>query len=56
VEARDVKLGDRFENEVEITEGVEEGDVVAVSQLNRLDTGTRVAAMSGEGSSARKAD
>jgi RND family efflux transporter MFP subunit len=47
VEARDVKLGDRFENEVEIVEGLEEGELVAVSQLNRLDTGTRVAIASG---------
>jgi RND family efflux transporter MFP subunit len=42
VEARDVKLGDRRENEVEITEGVAEGDQVALGNLNRLDTGTRV--------------
>lgn len=42
VEARDVKLGERMENEVEITEGVSEGDQVALGNLNRLDTGTRV--------------
>ena len=44
VEAREVKLGDRFEQDVEILEGLEEGDTVAVSQLNRLDTGIKVKA------------
>ncbi len=42
VETRDVKLGDRFENSVEILEGVVEGDRVAVSGLARLDTGAKV--------------
>jgi RND family efflux transporter MFP subunit len=42
IEARDVKLGDRFEADVEILEGLTDGDVVAVTQLGRLDTGTRV--------------
>ena len=42
VEARDVKLGDRFETEVEITEGLQLGDEIAISNLNRLDTGARV--------------
>jgi RND family efflux transporter MFP subunit len=47
VEARDVKLGDRFENDVEILEGLETGETIATTQLNRLDTGTRVVAQSG---------
>ena len=42
IDARDVKLGDRFGNEVEIVEGLEDGERVAITQLNRLDTGTRV--------------
>lgn len=57
VEARDVKLGDRFENEVEIVEGLEEGETIAVTQLNRLDTGTKVAVAEGPaGRSDKKAD
>jgi RND family efflux transporter MFP subunit len=47
VEARDVKLGDRFDTDVEILEGLESGDTVALTQLGRLDTGTRVVASSG---------
>ncbi|HET8547837.1 MAG TPA: efflux RND transporter periplasmic adaptor subunit, partial [Bryobacteraceae bacterium] len=42
VDARDVKLGDRFGHEVEIVEGLEDGEQVAITQLNRLDTGTKV--------------
>lgn len=44
VEARDVKLGDRFEQDVEVLEGIESGEQVATTQLNRLDTGSRVQA------------
>jgi len=43
VQAREVKLGDRFGDSVEIVEGVESGEQVATTQLQRLDTGTRVA-------------
>jgi RND family efflux transporter MFP subunit len=43
VEAREVKVGDRIGRETEILEGLKEGEVVATSQLNRLDTGTKVA-------------
>jgi RND family efflux transporter MFP subunit len=46
VDAREVKLGDRFGNEVEIVEGLQDGELVAVTQLNRLDTGTRVQVVS----------
>ncbi|MCX6596104.1 MAG: efflux RND transporter periplasmic adaptor subunit [Acidobacteria bacterium] len=42
IEAREVKLGDRFEQEVEILEGVEDGESVATSQLPRLDNGVKV--------------
>ena len=42
VEARDVKLGDRYGDEVEITEGVQSGEMVATTQVNRLDTGFKV--------------
>lgn len=42
IEAREVKLGDRFDQDVEVLEGINEGDQIAVTQLNRLDTGSRV--------------
>ncbi len=42
IEAREVKLGDRFETEVEIMEGVKEGEEVATTSLGRLDTGVKV--------------
>ncbi len=42
IEAREVKLGDRFGNDVEIAEGVNEGDVLATTQIPRLDTGVKV--------------
>ncbi len=44
VEARDVKLGDRFDQDVEILDGVRMGEQVATTQLNRLDTGSKVEA------------
>lgn len=42
VEAREVKMGDRFETDVEILEGVADGETVAVTQLAKLDTGIKV--------------
>lgn len=48
VESRDVKLGDRFQNDVEITEGLALGDEIAVSNLNRLDTGAQVKVGAGD--------
>jgi len=42
VQAREVKLGDRFGESVEVTEGVEQGEHVATTQMARLDTGPRV--------------
>ena len=44
IEARDVTLGDPFGEDVEIVDGVAEGDEIATSQLPRLDTGSRVVA------------
>lgn len=40
--AREVKVGERFDDQVEVIEGVEEGESVAVTQLPRLDTGVKV--------------
>lgn len=42
IDARDVKVGDRFTEEFEILEGLQEGEQVAVTGLNRLDTGVKV--------------
>lgn len=43
IEARDVKVGERYDQQIEILEGLEEGERIATSQLNRLDTGVKVA-------------
>jgi RND family efflux transporter MFP subunit len=57
IEARDLKLGDRFEEDVEVVEGVEEGERVAVTQINRLDSGTKVSfAGGGRAAGSKKAD
>jgi len=42
VEARELKLGDRFGEEVEVLEGLREGEMIAVTGVQRLDTGTKV--------------
>jgi len=42
VDAREVKMGDRFDTDVEILEGVADGEEVALTQLPRLDTGVKV--------------
>jgi RND family efflux transporter MFP subunit len=48
IETRDVKLGDRFDQQVEILEGaVKVGERVAVSQLAKLDSGTQVRVIEG---------
>ena len=47
VDARDVKVGDRFEQEIEILEGLEDGEQVATTHVNRLDTGTKVTIQTG---------
>ena len=47
VEAREVKLGDRFGEEVEVIEGLKDGETVATTQVARLDTGSKVRIASG---------
>jgi RND family efflux transporter MFP subunit len=42
IEAREVKTGDRFGDEVEILEGLRAGERVALTQHARLDTGVEV--------------
>lgn len=42
IEAREVKIGDRSARQVEIIEGLDAGEEIAVTQVNRLDTGVRV--------------
>src|SRR5437870_10845222 len=42
VEARDVKIGDRFGPDIEIADGVQESEQVATTQVARLDTGVKV--------------
>jgi RND family efflux transporter MFP subunit len=49
VHVRDVKLGDRFAQEVEILEGVQDGERVAVGGLNRLEEGAKVNVAAGGG-------
>ena len=53
VNARDVKVGDRFDQEIEILEGLEDGENVATTQLTRLDTGTKVRIQTGDSAPAR---
>ncbi len=47
VEPREVKLGDRFDQEVEVVEGVRPGEQVAVTQLARLESGAPVRVLEG---------
>jgi RND family efflux transporter MFP subunit len=42
IEAREVKIGERFETEIEILEGIAAGETVATTNLPRLDTGSKV--------------
>jgi hypothetical protein len=42
IEACEVKIGDRFESETEIIEGVQAEDQVATTQIPKLDTGVKV--------------
>jgi len=57
IDAREVKLGDRFGPDVEIAEGASAGEQVATTQLARLDTGVKVESLpdTAEGA-AKKAD
>jgi multidrug efflux pump subunit AcrA (membrane-fusion protein) len=47
IDVRDVKLGDRFPQQVEILEGVEDGESVALSSLTKLDAGSKVRIQTG---------
>ncbi len=51
VEPREVKLGDRFDQDVEIVEGVRPGEQVAVTQLARLESGAPVRVLEGPANS-----
>ncbi|MBL8176051.1 MAG: efflux RND transporter periplasmic adaptor subunit [Bryobacterales bacterium] len=42
IEAREVKVGDRFEGAIEILDGLQEGEQVATGPLAKLDTGVQV--------------
>lgn len=48
IDARELKLGDRYDQEVEIVEGINEGERVATTQLTRLDTGIKVRIQEGQ--------
>lgn len=48
IDVRDVTVGDRFPDEVEIVEGIEDGERVAMGPLNRLDAGTEVRVAAGK--------
>jgi RND family efflux transporter MFP subunit len=47
VEAREVKLGDRFDDNVEVIEGLSDGERVATTQVARLESGVKVRVASG---------
>jgi len=42
VQARELKLGDRFGGDIEVIDGVKQGETIAVTQVQRLDTGSRI--------------
>jgi RND family efflux transporter MFP subunit len=42
IEARDIKIGDVFGDDIEVIEGLDEAERVAVTQVQRLDTGVKV--------------
>ena len=48
IDAREVKLGDRLDQYIEILEGLKDGEQVATTLLNRLDTGVKVTIAKGE--------
>jgi len=54
VEARDVKIGERFDNQIEITEGLQMGEQVATTGVNRLDSGSKVKVVTGPDPSEKK--
>lgn len=48
IDVRDVKVGDRFPEEVEIVEGIEDGERLAMGPLNRLEEGVAVRVAAGK--------
>jgi RND family efflux transporter MFP subunit len=48
IDVRDVKVGDRFPEEVEIVEGIEDGERLAMGPLNRLEDGVAVRVAAGK--------
>ncbi len=54
VEAREVKLGDRFNEDIEIADGLRVGEQVATNDLPRLDTGVKVNVVSAAAQSTPK--
>ena len=42
IEARDVKIGDRFGSDTEVVEGIQDNERIAITQVTRLDTGVKV--------------
>jgi hypothetical protein len=42
IEARDVKIGDRFGSDTEVVEGLKDSERIAITQVTRLDTGVKV--------------
>jgi RND family efflux transporter MFP subunit len=55
ITSRDVKLGDRMGDNVEITDGLNDGETIALTQLTRLDTGSKVRIAQGPARGDRKA-
>lgn len=47
-ESRDLKIGDRIDNTVEVLEGLSAGEDVATTQTQRLDTGVEVTIATGD--------
>ena len=42
IEARDVKIGDRFGPDTEVVDGIQDTERIAITQVTRLDTGVKV--------------
>ncbi len=48
IEAREIKVGERYDQELEVIEGLAQGEIVATTELNKLDTGVAVKAVAGK--------
>jgi RND family efflux transporter MFP subunit len=53
IDAREIKIGERYDQQVEVIEGLAPGEQVATTQLNRLDTGVAVKAVEGKAQQAK---